>query len=136
MADYLYGVAIGDVVLYKCNSVHVFTNVQIPLDRPYQTLSETRVSDKVCWVHCRSIQITVHGPGQTLSLVGSGLVSFLNSTTRTRPDQTHGPLGSPTRPPDFVWSQTCLLNLDMYGLCPWVWSGRVADAVRGSVSLN
>ena len=48
MADYLYGVAIGDVVLYKCNSVHVFTNVQIPLDRPYQTLSETRVSDKVC----------------------------------------------------------------------------------------
>jgi len=29
----------------------------------------------------------------------SGLVvSFLNSTTRTRPDQTHGPLGSPTSP--------------------------------------
>jgi len=30
----------------------------------------------------------------------SGLVvSFLNSTTRTRPDQTHRPRGSPTSPP-------------------------------------
>jgi len=47
MADYLYGVAIGDVILYKCNSVNVLTNVQIPLDRPYQTLSETRVSDSL-----------------------------------------------------------------------------------------
>ena len=26
-------------------------------------------------------------------------MSFLNSTTRTRPDQTDGPLGSPTSPP-------------------------------------
>ena len=59
----------------------------------------------------------------------SGLVvSFLDSTTRTRPDQT--------RPTDRLGLRqvrrlcpmvvsTCPLDLDMYGLCPRVWSGRV-----------
>ena len=66
----------------------------------------------------------------------SGLVvSFLNSTTRTRPDQTHGPLGSPTSPPTGLVVDLSA-HLDMYGLRPWVWSGRVADKVRWSVWWN
>jgi len=64
--------------------------------------------------------------------VGSGLVgSFLHSTLDgppTRPDPTHGPLGSPTSRLDSVWSSTCPpLNLDMYGLCPRVGSGLVGS---------
>ena len=44
------------------------------------------------------VQIPLDGPGQTLSLVGSGRVVSKFHTTRTRPDQNHGPLGSPTSP--------------------------------------
>jgi len=44
----------------------------------------------------RYVRITLDG----LDCRWSGLVvSFLNSTTGTRPDQTHGPLGSSTSPP-------------------------------------
>jgi len=43
--------------------------VQITPDEPDQTLSETRVSDKVCWVRSGFAQITLGGPGWTLSLV-------------------------------------------------------------------
>ena len=54
-------------------------------------------------------------------------MSFLNSTTRTRPDQTHGPLGSPTSPPTLSGHRpvrsisTCTDFVRGSGL---VWSGR------------
>ena len=82
------------------------SQVQIPLDGPDQTLSGTRVSDKVSWVRSGSVQITLDGLDKTLSLVRSGrVVSKFHYTDPTRPDQTHGPLGSPTSPRvDFVWS--------------------------------
>ena len=63
-------------------------NGQIPLGRPDQTLSETRVYD----------------PGLRQSPVKFARVSDKSA--------------------DFVWSWTCLFNLDMYGFCPWVWSSR------------
>jgi len=44
------------------------------------------------------VQIPLDAPGQTLSLVGSGRLVPKFHYTRTRPDQTHGPLGSPTSP--------------------------------------
>jgi len=106
--------------------------VQITPDEPDQTLSETRVSDKVCWVRSGFAQITLGGPGWTLSLVGSGrVVRKFHYKDPTRPHPRTALVSGKSA--DFVWSCTCPLNLDMYGLCLWVWSGRVADKVRGSV---
>jgi len=72
--------------------------VQIPLNGPDQTLSATRVCcvgaglrqvRRLCLVGSGPCSGTLHGPDQTLSLVGSGLVvSCLNSTTQTGPDPT------------------------------------------------
>jgi len=46
-----------------------------------------------------NVHITLDGLGQTLSLVGFGrVVSKFHYTDPTRPDQTHGPRGSPTSP--------------------------------------
>ena len=60
-----------------------------------------------------------------------------NSTTRTRPDfvgdlclrpglqqSSVGSARVSDKSADFVWSWTCPFNLDMYGFCPCVWSGR------------
>ena len=47
----------------------------------------------------RQVLSKLHQTGPARLCRWSGLVvSFRNSTTRTRPDQTHGPLGSPTSP--------------------------------------
>ena len=61
---------------------------------------------------CRQAQIPLHGPDETLS------------ETRVY-DQVSDKvwLGS-DKSADFVWSQTCPFNLDIYGFYPWVWSGR------------
>jgi len=64
-----------------------FIGSEVSNSTPYvQTLSENRVSDNVGWVHSESVQIPLNGPGQTLSLVGSGrVVHKLHYTHPTRP---------------------------------------------------
>jgi len=101
---------------------------------PTSLCPETRVSDKVRSVRSVSVQITLDGPGQILSLVGSGrVVSKFHYADPTRPDQTHGPLGSPTIPQTLSGRRlvrsvsTCTDFVLGSGL------GRVTDKVRGSV---
>jgi len=66
--------------------------VQIPLVGPEQTLSETRVSDKSAdfvWSGPVCVREVEFSTGPTRICRWSGLVvSVLNSTTRTGPDQT------------------------------------------------
>ena len=52
------------------------------------------------------------------------------STTRIRPDQTHGPLGSLTSRRTLSGHRLVRsISTYMYGLCPLVWSDRVAKSV-------
>ena len=77
-----------------------------------------------------NVQIPLDGPDQTLSLVWSRpslrVVHKFRYSDPTRPDPRTAWVYDKST--DLVWSQTCPLNLDVYGLCPWVWSGRVADS--------
>jgi len=87
------------------------------IDRPDQTLSETRVSDKVRWVRSGSVQITLT---IRLSLVGPGrVVSKFHYTNPTRPD-----------------SQTTWISAHIRGLCLVVdWSAQSRHVRTLSVGL-
>jgi len=88
-------------------------NVQIPLGGFDQTLSETRVGDKVRWVRAGlrqvrglclvgsgrvRVRVVEFGTGPARLCRWSGLVgSLLNPTTRTRPDMSAPATRSPTK---------------------------------------
>jgi len=89
---------------------------QSPLGPRGSTTSPRTLSGRVGSSPCPCSRIR-HGPGQTLSLVWSGLVgSLLNPTTRTRPDMSAPATRSPTKsgpcqtplhaPTDFVCDPT------------------------------
>jgi len=111
--------------------MHFFLLVFVFISRSRKLIYSVNIKILVC---------QIIGPG-TCSYARGLVVSFLNFTTRTRPDQTrpdqtHGLLVPPASPRTLSGRRlvrsvsTCTDFVRESGL---VWSRRVADKIRGSV---